>query len=66
MLLHAAVNNTKDIVPSAVPGATAPWALSTSLAAWLTVALLWVAAACFLVDMRKAALPLPPGGTTAA
>jgi hypothetical protein len=25
-----------------------------------------VAAACFLVDMRKAALPLPPGGTTAA
>src|SRR5439155_22847968 len=33
MLLHAAVNNTKDIVPSAVPGATQPWALSTSLVA---------------------------------
>ena len=59
MLLHAAVNNTKDIVPSAVPGATQPWALSTSLVAWLTVVLLWIAAACFLVDMRKQALPLP-------
>ena len=59
MLLHAAVNNTKDIVPSAVPGATQPWALSTSLVAWLTVVLLWIAAAYFLGDMRKAALPLP-------
>jgi len=36
MLLHAAVNNTKDIVPSAVPGATNPFAPSTSLVAWLT------------------------------
>ena len=53
MLLHAAVNNTKDIVPSAVPGATNPFALSTSLAGWLTVAFLWIAAAYFLVRMRK-------------
>ena len=59
MLLHAAVNNTKDIVPSAVPGATQPWALSTSLVAWLTVILLWIAVGYFLVDMRKAGLPLP-------
>ncbi len=66
MLLHAAVNNTKDIVPSAVPGATAPWALSTSLVAWLTVVLLWIAAAYFLVDMRKAALPLPLARVSAA
>ena len=48
MLLHAAVNNTKDIVPSAVPGATDPSALSTSLVGWLTVAFLWIAAAYFL------------------
>ena len=52
MLMHAAVNNTKDIVPSAVPGATDPWALSTSLVAWLTVALLWLCAAYFLVRMK--------------
>ena len=56
MLLHAAVNNTKDIVPSAVPGATNPLALSTSLVAWLTVALLWIVAACLLVVMSTATL----------
>ena len=66
MLLHAAVNNTKDIVPSAVPGATQPWALSTSPVAWLTVALLWGTAAFFLADLRKAALPPPDAGRTAA
>lgn len=55
MLFHAAVNNTKDIVPSAVPGAANPWALSNSLVAWLTVALLWVGAAYFLFRMRGAA-----------
>jgi CAAX protease family protein len=51
MLLHAAVNNTKDIVPSAVPGAHDPFALSTSTVAWLTVALLWIGAAIFLARM---------------
>jgi membrane protease YdiL (CAAX protease family) len=56
MLLHAAVNNTKDIIPSAVPGATNPLALSTSLPAWLTVALLWICAAYFLFAMRKGKL----------
>ena len=53
MLLHAAVNNTKDIVPSAVPGATNPFALSTSLVAWITATLLWIAAAHFLWRMRR-------------
>ncbi|HXL81736.1 MAG TPA: CPBP family intramembrane glutamic endopeptidase [Pyrinomonadaceae bacterium] len=53
MLLHAAVNNTKDIVPSADLNATTPWALSHSLVAWLTVALLWIAAAYFLFRLRK-------------
>jgi uncharacterized protein len=67
MLLHAAVNNTKDIVPSAVPGATNPLALSTSLVAWLTVALLWICAAYFLVRMGKTKLqaiesPVMAGG----
>ena len=57
MLIHAAINNTKGIVPSAVQGATNPLALSTSLVAWLTVALLWIAALYFLVRMPKAATP---------
>jgi membrane protease YdiL (CAAX protease family) len=52
MLLHAAINNTKDIVPSIVPGATNAFALSTSLVAWLTAGLLWIAAAYFLLRMQ--------------
>jgi membrane protease YdiL (CAAX protease family) len=50
MLMHAAVNNTKDIVPSRVPGATNVFAFSTSVAAWLTVILLWMSAAYFIRD----------------
>ena len=56
MLMHAAVNNTKDIVPSAVAGAINPFVLSTSLVAWLSVALLWICAVYFLVRMRRADL----------
>ncbi len=56
MLMHSAVNQTLGIVPSAVPGATNPFALSTSLVAWLTAALLWICAGYFLVRMPKAEL----------
>jgi hypothetical protein len=59
MLLHAAVNNTKDIVVSADPAATSPWALSHSLAAWLTLALLWLCAGYLLTRMRRG-LTSPP------
>jgi len=52
MLLHAAVNNTKDIVPSALPGATNTFALAASPILWLTAGLLWVVAACLLTRMR--------------
>ena len=58
MLLHSAINNTKDIVPSAVPGATNPWAFSTSPVSWLTVVLLWLFGAYFFVRMSgKSTLP---------
>ncbi len=53
MLLHAAINNTKDIVPSASPGATNSLTLNASLVGWLTVTLLWMAAAYFLVRMSR-------------
>lgn len=52
MLMHAAINNTKDIVPSAVTAAANVFSLSSSASAWLTVALLWICAAYFLVRMR--------------
>jgi membrane protease YdiL (CAAX protease family) len=51
MLLHAAINNTKDIVPSAVLGAGHPFAISASLVAWLTVVFLWVTALYFIIRM---------------
>ena len=57
MLLHAAVNNTKDIVPSAVPGADAPLGMSTSVVAWLTVLLLWICAGYFLARLRGSPTP---------
>lgn len=56
MLMHSAINNTKDIVPAVVQTAANPFALSTSLAAWLTVALLWIGAAYFLARMPKVEL----------
>lgn len=52
MLMHAAVNNTKDIVPSAVSDATNAFSLSSSRVAWLSVAILWIGAVYFLVRMR--------------
>jgi membrane protease YdiL (CAAX protease family) len=53
MLMHSAANNTKDIVLSAEPNATNPWALSHSLVAWLTVAVLWLCAGYVLLRMRQ-------------
>ena len=53
MLMHAAINNTKDIVPSATPGATGMWGLNASLVSWLTVAVLWACAIVFLMRMPR-------------
>ena len=53
MLLHASMNNTRNLVPSAVPGAANPWTLHGSLVGWLTVSLLWASAAYFLARMPK-------------
>jgi len=53
MLMHAAVNNAKDIVPSAVQGTTNMFGVSASLVAWLTVMFLWICAAYFLARMPK-------------
>ena len=49
----SAINNTKDIVPSAVVGASDPWSLHPSFIGLLTLAVLWLCAAFFLYDMRR-------------
>jgi membrane protease YdiL (CAAX protease family) len=56
MLMHAAVNNTKDIVPSATPGVSGPFSLSGSPVWRLTIAFLWIGPAYFLFQMRAAHL----------
>jgi len=53
MLLHAAVNNSKDIVPSAVQGAANTFGFDGSPMAWLTLAALWACAAFFLAWMAR-------------
>jgi hypothetical protein len=51
MLMHGADNQMRNIVPSAVPAAADALAVSRYLPAWLTVLLLWITAAYFLVRM---------------
>jgi membrane protease YdiL (CAAX protease family) len=54
MLMHAAYNNTKDIVPGVRRVPTNPFTTSSSLSGWITLALLWLCAAYFLVRIHKA------------
>jgi membrane protease YdiL (CAAX protease family) len=53
MLMHAAINNTKDILPSGVAGATNSFTFSASVVGSMTVVVLWICAAFFLVSMRR-------------
>jgi membrane protease YdiL (CAAX protease family) len=53
MLMHAAVNNSKDIVPSVTLGASNVFGLHASLVAWLTVTLMGSCAAYFLIRMSQ-------------
>jgi hypothetical protein len=54
MLLHAAINNTKDIVPAVLRTPANPLTLTVPLVGWLGLGLLWLGAAYFLVQMRQA------------
>ena len=54
MLMHAAINNTKDIVPSGAVASAHPFTLNTSLMSVLTAGLMWACAAYFLIQMRGA------------
>jgi uncharacterized protein len=57
MVLHAAINNSKDIVPSAAAAGKHPFGVNASLVAWITVGLLWAAAAYFLIRMPRLERP---------
>ncbi len=51
MLMHSAVNQTHEIVESGM-ATVGPFALDTTLIAWLTLLFLWIGAAYFLIRMR--------------
>lgn len=53
MLMHATINNTQDIIPSAVPGGARTFGFTASPLAWMAALLLWILAAYFLVRMRR-------------
>jgi membrane protease YdiL (CAAX protease family) len=53
MLMHAAFNNLKDILPSASPASPGIFSLTASPIAWMTVGVLWVFAVFFLLTMPK-------------
>jgi membrane protease YdiL (CAAX protease family) len=53
MLMHAAINNTKDIVPSASRNVSNTFSLHVSTVMCLTVVLMWITSAYFLVRMSR-------------
>jgi membrane protease YdiL (CAAX protease family) len=53
MLFHAAVNNTKDIVPAAAAAGTSPFGLNVSPVSWIGLALQWIVATILLMRMPK-------------
>jgi membrane protease YdiL (CAAX protease family) len=63
MLMHAAINNTKEIVPAIARTAANPLWPSASLMSWISVAVVWVVAGYFLVRMRGAKLTARPGSS---
>jgi membrane protease YdiL (CAAX protease family) len=65
MLLHAAINNSKDIVPSGVRDAPGVFSLHASPVAWLATGLLWICAAILLQRMRRLAVPTSVCGPSA-
>ena len=62
MLFHAANNNFKDILPSALAQPRGVFTFHASLVGWLTVALLWIASAVFLLTMPKITREPADGG----
>jgi len=56
MLLHSAINNTKDIVPSGVSTPPGVFALNASAVSWLALLLMTTVAVTLLTRMRTAEL----------
>lgn len=66
MLFHAAINNTKDLVPAGLAGAHDVFGVHASAVGWTTLAGMWGFAAWCLMKIRRERLDAPPPavGTT--
>jgi uncharacterized protein len=53
MVFHAAINNTKDIVPSLSKASESPFTLNASAIAWISLALIWIVALCAIYAMAR-------------
>ncbi|MBX2962130.1 MAG: CPBP family intramembrane metalloprotease [Cyclobacteriaceae bacterium] len=53
MVFHAAINNTKDIVPSASKASESPFTLNASPIGWITLVLIWIFAFCLIYTMTR-------------
>jgi hypothetical protein len=53
MVFHAAINNTKDIVPSAPKASASPFTLNGSPLGWITLALIWAFAFYVIYAMTR-------------
>jgi membrane protease YdiL (CAAX protease family) len=53
MVFHAAINNTKDIVPSASKASASPFTFNGSPIGWITVVLIWVVAVYLIYVMTR-------------
>jgi membrane protease YdiL (CAAX protease family) len=54
MLMHAAINNTKEVVPAIPRPPLPPLLPDAPLLGWIGAAVIWIAAAYFLATMPKA------------
>jgi membrane protease YdiL (CAAX protease family) len=53
MVFHAAINNTKDIVPSASKASASPFTFNGSPIGWITVVLIWVVSVYLIYVMTR-------------
>lgn len=53
MLLHAAINNSKDIVPAGLPAPPGVFSLHASAVSWLALLSMWAVAAWLLPRMNR-------------
>ncbi len=56
MVMHAAVNNTTEIVPTRLQGGTSPWSLQAPMIGWLALGTMWMVSGWCLARMRQASL----------